>query len=484
MSKLGDVLHAEGVLDEQDIEWLHLLVGDWQLLSDLAFADLVLWIRDRDGGFLAVAQCRPSTAATVFLTDQVGRRVAAGEEEPLERAWATRERVRPTEPRWQDGRPLRQEAIPVVRAGRPLGVIIRHTDAHTARIPSRLELTYLRCAHDLFTMVAAGDYPDVSAPTGPRRGAPRVGDGLIRLDFAGVVIFASPNAQSVYHRLGLVGELEGNVLADLTTALLTDRRTVDESLPLIVAGRAPWRTDVESNGVSVSLRAIPLRLKAERIGALVLCRDVSELRRRERELMSKDATIREVHHRVKNNLQTVAALLRLQARRISSPEGRDALAEAMRRVSAIALVHETLAQSIDQSVELDQIVDRALGLAADVSSATGHVRTRREGSFGKLDADRATPLMLVLNELVTNAVEHGLAGRAGTVTVTADRDDERLLVRISDDGRGIPPTGGGPGSGLGTQIVTTLTEGELGGTIKWLPGEESGTVVELTVPLA
>lgn len=483
MSKLGDVLHAEGTLDEQDIEWLHLLVGDWQLLSDLAFADLVLWVRGHDGGFLAVAQCRPSTAATVFLTDQVGRRVRADPDDVLARAWATRERIRPTEPRWEDGRPLRQEAIPVVRAGRPVGVIIRHTDAHTARIPSRLELTYLRCAHDLFTMVAAGDYPDVSAPTGPRRGAPRVGDGMIRLDFAGIVIFASPNAQSVYHRLGLVGELEGNALADLTTALVDTRRTSDESLPLVAAGRAPWRTDVESNGVSVSLRAIPLRLKGERIGALVLCRDVSELRRRERELMSKDATIREVHHRVKNNLQTVAALLRLQARRISSPEGRAALGEAMRRVSAIALVHETLAQSIDQTVELDTIVDRALGLAADVSAATGHVRTRRVGTFGKLDADRATPLMLVLNELVTNAVEHGLDGRPGTVTVEADRTDDRLLVRVIDDGRGLPEGSKGPGSGLGTQIVETLTAGELGGTITWSPGETCGTVVELTVPL-
>src|SRR5690606_14263037 len=146
-------------------------------------------------------------------------------------------------------------------------------------------------------------------------------------------------------------------LAEVTTDLLEESSPMDESLPLVVMGRAPWRTELEARGVCLSLRAVPLTETGQRIGAVLLCRDVSELRRRERELITKDATIREIHHRVKNNLQTVAALLRLQSRRMTSPEARDALDEAMRRVTTIALVHETLSQTLDETVDFDTLVD-------------------------------------------------------------------------------------------------------------------------------
>ena len=113
--------------------------------------------------------------------------------------------------------------------------------------------------------------------------------------------------------MGFVGELEGESLAEVTTGLLTGKLIVDESLPLVVTGRAPWRTDIEARGVTVTLRAIPVRHRGERVGAIVLVRDVSEVRHQEQELITKDATIREIHHRVKNNLQTVASLLRIQS---------------------------------------------------------------------------------------------------------------------------------------------------------------------------
>ncbi len=127
-----------------------------------------------------------------------------------------------------------------------------------------------------------------------------------------------------------------------------------------IDGGQPASIEVEGGGATILFRALPLRPRGETLGALLLMQDVTELRRRDRQIMSKDATIREIHHRVKNNLQTVAALLRLQARRVSVPEARAALEESMRRVQSIALVHETLSVSIDESVDFDEIVDRLL----------------------------------------------------------------------------------------------------------------------------
>lgn len=308
-----------------------------------------------------------------------------------------------------------------------------------------------------------------------------MGDGLIRLSMDGVVEYASPNGVSAFRRLGEVGTLAGRPLMDITTTLMRDRHPVDESMSMVVTGRMPWRTEIEARGVSLSLRSIPLRNKKGRYGALVLCRDVSELRRRELELVSKDATIREIHHRVKNNLQTVAALLRLQSRRMKSDEGRLGLEEAMRRVATIALVHETLSQGLAQKVDFDELIGRQFRLSAEMASAEQEIKTERGGQFGELPSDFATPLALVINELVTNAVEHGLSGRAGTVRLTAERrvemEAEVLDVTVSDNGVGIDSKT--TREGLGQQIVQTLVSSELRGTISWNARDGGGTEVRL-----
>ncbi|HEX4471294.1 MAG TPA: histidine kinase N-terminal domain-containing protein, partial [Nocardioides sp.] len=312
---MSDLITEDVDLAPVDAEWLHLLVGDWQVVSDLAFADLVLWVPTRDGSFVAIGQCRPSTGATVHYDDVVGSRPPEGQLPQLARALAEVTIHRAREPRWLGAYAVREEAIPVVHEGRAIAVVARQTNLGSGRTPSRLELNYVEAADDLVAMMARGEYPNPGAPTGQRRGAPRVGDGLLRLNSEGEVLYASPNALSCFHRLGVIGPLVGRALIEITTDLIEhqDKSTVDESMPLVVTGRAPWRTEIEARGVSLSVRALPLTEHGQRIGAVLLCRDVTELRRRERDLLTKDATIREIHHRVKNNLQTVAALLRLQA---------------------------------------------------------------------------------------------------------------------------------------------------------------------------
>jgi two-component sensor histidine kinase len=296
-----------------------------------------------------------------------------------------------------------------------------------------------------------------------------------------MVTFASPNGLSAFNRMGFAGELEGESLAEVTTGLLAGKLVIDESLPLVVTGRAPWRTDIEARGVTVSLRAIPLRDRGERVGAIVLCRDVTELRHQERELITKDATIREIHHRVKNNLQTVASLLRIQARRTRTDVAREALTQAMRRVQSIAVVHDTLSEGLSQNVDFDTVFDRVLMLIAEVASSHNTtVRPTMTGSFGALPSEYATPLALALTELVTNAVEHGLDGRDGEVEIVADRRAEELTVKVRDNGVGLPE--GKVGSGLGTQIVRTLIQGELGGTIDWHTLVGNGTEVTIEIP--
>ena len=492
MSTLSELVSAQRRSSLADIEYLHLLVGDWQLLADLAFADIVLWVPTQHESFVAVAHARPSSSATLFYRDFVGQKIKPEWRKQVTDAFHSSLIIDSAAPDWYEETPTRVRAVPVLRrlsatgpdtTEHPIAIITRHTNLSEARTPSRQELTFNECANDLFAMIAGGDFPDLGAPTGPRRGAPRASDGLLRLDVDGMVTFASPNGLSAFNRIGFAGELEGESLAEVTTGLLTGVLVVDESLPLVVTGRAPWRTDIEARGVSVSLRAIPIRDRGERVGAVVLCRDVTELRHQEQELITKDATIREIHHRVKNNLQTVASLLRIQARRTHSEEARESLNQAMRRVAAIAVVHDTLSEGLSQSVDFDAVFDRVLRLIAEVASTHNtKVHPKSTGSFGVLPSEYATPLALALTELVTNAVEHGLAGREGEVEILAGRVNDILSVKVRDNGVGLGE--GKVGSGLGTQIVRTLIQGELGGTIDWHTMVGSGTEVTIDIPLS
>ncbi len=486
MPSLNDVAQRHTELTEGDLERLHLLLADWQLLADLAFSDLVLWLPTWNGsGYVAGAQMRPTTGATVFGDDLVGTFLPKGRRPLLDEAL-------------ESGRVVRSrtelalapaEAMPVPGAdGRVVAVVARHVDPATTRTTGRLEAAYLEVAEQLALMVAEGSWPFPGGIEG-LDSSPRAGDGLVRLDTDGMVTYASPNALSAYRRLGLAADLVGSRLDTVTRQLVPRRGPVDEDLAAVAGGRTARGVEVEGKGTTVQLRAIPLLSAGRRVGAVVLARDVTEIRRRERELLTKDATIREIHHRVKNNLQTVAALLRLQARRLTVPEARSALEEAVRRVGAIALVHELLSTAPDESVPFDEVADRVLLMVAELSShgdpAHEVVRPVRAGSFGDVRAEVATPLAVVLSELVQNAVEHGLERRPGLLEVRAGRLGDHLRVEVLDDGRGLPPGFDlADSQRLGLQIVRTLVEGELGGTLVLDARDGGGTRAVVDIPLA
>src|SRR6202012_2628537 len=307
-----------------------------------------------------------------------------------------------------------------------------------------------------------------------------------RPDTAGRVTFVSPNAQSAYRRLGLAADLIGAELGAAPAHGPAGGKPVDEGLMPVARGRVPRETEIDVNGTVVQLRSIPLVVGGQRTGALVLVRDVTELRRRERELLTKEATIREIHHRVKNNLQTVAALLRLQERRLSAPEARAALQEAVRRVGSIAIVHETLSHAPEEIVDFDDIADRVAMMAGEVSSPEVRITPKITGQFGMLPATVATPLAMVLTELLQNAF--GSTARsvadAGIIEVVAARAPELLTVTVTDSGAGLPPGFDLENTtSLGLQIVRTLVEGELGGQISLRPRDGGGTIALVDLPV-
>lgn len=489
MPSLAELARSNTDLSPAGVDHLQRLVAGWGLLADLCFADLLLFAPTTGEGqrFIVLGQVRPTTSQTVYRADWIGTTVDAEERPLVARAWRLGEIIEGESTIAALKEQVRVLCIPVRCRGEVIGVMTRESAPSFGRQPGELERTYVDVFNRFARMIAAGDFPfaaqDVEAGE-----APRVGDGVILLDETQRVEYTSPNGVSALHRIGVHANAEGLRLSELGID--------DTMVRTAFSVAAPVTEEIERGGdVTVLMRCIPLIDHGHVTGAVLLTRDISDLRRRDRLLVSKDASIREIHHRVKNNLQTISSLLRLHGRRMSQPEAKAAIEDSVRRIRTIALVHETLSREAGDDVAFVEIVRPLVRMVEEgMLSPDRPVRFVVEGDAGILPAAVATPLSVVLNELLQNAIDHAyppsvdLAAEPGLVELRFDNDGERLRVRVSDDGVGVPDDFElADANGLGLSIVRALVCSELVGTISLCrgegPAERPGTCIELEVPV-
>jgi two-component sensor histidine kinase len=482
MAALAELARSIG-LETPAIAHLQRLTATWGLLSDLSFSDLLLYAPKTPGDistFTILGQVRPTTSQTLYLDDEVGRDVPAEDVPLVARAWQLGEIIDGEASVQARGEIATVQCIPVRWKEAMIAVMVRAAAPLVGRRPGELERVYVEMFDGFARMITVGDFPFGAEETEVDE-APRVGDGVARLDASARVDFASPNFVSALHRMGIHGNTQGARLGELG---------FDESpVRAAFAIGLPITQEIERRDVIVLLRCIPFIQNASVRGAVVLLRDVSDLRRRDRLLVSKDATIREIHHRVKNNLQTISSLLRLHGRRLESPEARAALEESVRRIRSIALVHETLSAGASQEVDFGDIVRQLVRMVGEgIVSDDRPVRLVVEGDPGEVRAEVATPLAVVLTELLQNALEHGFPGdrfverdEPAKVVVSLANDGTQLLVRVADNGVGLPRDFTLDGATLGLTIVRALVTTDLDGVIAM--DSDGGTVVEVRVPV-
>ena len=429
-----------------------------------------------DADLLVTAHSRPITSLTVHPDDLLGRPVTP-DERPLG-ALALRTGIStnggaylPNQRRW-----VQSLAVPVNYRNRTIAVLLREFPAASDRVWGRLENTYFALFRRLAGMIADGAYP-YEVPPGDHDHPPRVGDGLILLDAWQRVEYLTPNAHSALRRLGINGDPTGRRLAHVGIE--------PRALQLTVTSALPHTEEIERNGHNVVVRCLPLVQEETLTGVLVLVRDITELRRADRLLITKDAALAEVHHRVKNNLQTVSSLLSLQSRWLEAPEAKAALAESARRIRLIAAVHEILSGPDGNSTSFESVVASLSSLLREsLAQPDAPISIKVQGVVGPLPSEVMTTMVIVLNELVQNAVDHGFAGAGhnggNQIVVRIGRDDSGLRLSVTDNGTGAPD--GRVEEGLGLTLVRTLVEHDLGGNLVHRSAP-NGTTVELTAPL-
>ena len=492
MATLAELATQRTSLDEPVVDHLLRLTASWSLLADLSFSDLLLLTRvdeptnRAEQDFVVLGQMRPNNRSTMVNDDLVGttQRLDAW---PLVRlAFENGTRIigevqvaaiDDVVPVW---------CVPVRFDGRVVAVMVRLQGP--LRGPASLyEQAYLSIFERLCTMVADSSFPfREEGVAGP--GLPRVGDGIILIDGDGRVEFATPNAANAMHRMGIYASTEGHTFRELGMRVRVVERSLEYAIPAM--------EEIDRGlDVAILFHCVPLLEHGLVTGVLTLLRDVSDLRQLNRLVLNKEAAVREVHHRVKNNLQTISSLLRLQARRSDEPETRLALGEAERRVRSIAVVHEVLSREPGEEVVFDEIVRSLVLLVEDTVLALHPVEIVVNGELGVLSTDLATPLAVALAELLTNAVEHAFTEfggnenqHVGVVTLNLYRENDNAIAEIRDNGRGLGddfslevPTS------LGLSIVRDLIRAQLHGTIEMSNAsyaDGGGTFVRVAVPMS
>jgi two-component sensor histidine kinase len=483
-------------LSERDQDQLAEIAIDMPLVADLSRSDLVLYVQCGEEVATVVAHARPHSIMPVYSDSLVGRQVKAEDEEAVFSALRRGFQARGSRRLIVGGAPVIQHVWAVLgEEGKVIAALdVEATMVADVRQKSRSRV-FQRAVVALQRMLISGELQ------GTEYLSPfREHDGILVVDSQHVIQYASGIATELYRRLGYQDSLVGRHLGSLETgdqamfgrvteALRCFEQEFEEQPYLRADHRLIWiRKALPLTTYSVGRpwwkpwQWFPRR----QASVLITIHDATEERQSERERKIQAAMVQEMHHRVKNNLQTVAALLRMQARRCSDEEARTALKDSVGRILSIAVVHEYLSRTERQAINIRDIGQRIIQeIEQGVLGPDKQIRLALVANNNLyLPARQATACALVINELLQNAVEHGFRNRSrGKIEAwLQDHGDEIELV-VADDGQGLPADFDVEQTGsLGLQIVRTLVQDDLRGEFAMGEAEAGGARVAIRFP--
>ncbi|TGE35049.1 sensor histidine kinase [Desulfosporosinus fructosivorans] len=281
-------------------------------------------------------------------------------------------------------------------------------------------------------------------------------DGFLIINLQAEIECTNYTADSILFRLGF----QDLSFSELGRALGFSR----EDIAKYITQPAFLALNLSIQQFDIILIVNPLFAGDKFVGALVVLSDISSVKRIEKELMEKHTVIKEIHHRVKNNLQTIISLLRLQMRRTNSKVVEKILNRSINRILSIALIHEALSKQNFEVVNIKQtsynILQTILSNMVDPSqNITGEI----SGTEVFLPATVASNVSLCITELIQNAVEHAFIARSeGSIRVAVGREQDEVFITVEDNGIGISAKAQNGGQ-LGTQIVDSIIQRKLKG---------------------
>ncbi len=475
---------------EEDEEVLRKVIAGLNFIADLTKADaFVYYPLSAVDAAVVLAHAKPRSISPLYQEDLAGRRVYRAERPLVFRAlkrpgyWRTQGELLGSDA------PVIEETFSIIeRSGRVIGALSFESNLLEYERRRRRSQVFQIALHYLHQMARRGllDKTRTFYPVTEQ-------DGILVVDDQKVIRYVSGVAANLYRKLGILRDLREASISRLPDS---DRQMLEAAL-----GEGEFCQEEEKlDGDIIWIkRALPIYEPPSRLreffipllgdppmplaGAMLIIHDATEERRKEQELRVKTAIIKEIHHRIKNNLQTVAALLRLQARRISHEEARAALIESINRILSIAVIHEFLSEHDSGLINLKDLCRKIMEQAREgMLTPEKRISMELKGPDILLPSEQATACALIVNELIQNALEHGYRDRTtGRITVTVEDFENRVKITVHDDGRGLPPDFDPfQTESLGLRIVRTLAEEELHGSFS-LEGVDGGGAIATVI---
>lgn len=482
-------------LTEESISFLRCVEQQMGIVADLSRADLLLYGRKSQSENIVLSHARPHSLAHVYMKSREGRVTTRDTRPEVMRTLITGKPKKAERSSIREGAPVVRQTLPIFYPP-PFSSSSTQTGHKTPKVIAALVIVtnlieyerhrlrspvFQRVLKKLQMMLLYGQLHGAEALSPFKEQ-----DGILFTDMDGIIRYASGIATNLYRRLGYKETLIGRPLSALETEdaeiwkeAMTNYRILEQEteeanriwirkvIPLVSYPAAHWHW----------LERFNIKAHERKYGIIITLHDETDIRRQDEELRVKNAMIQEVHHRVKNNLQTIAGLLRMQARRVKSEEARLVLDETLNRILSVAVIHEFLSNENSNIINIKEVSYRIIAqFEQGVLSPDKQIKLKLTGEMINLPARQATACSLIINELLQNAIEHGFEEKhSGTVELNlADKGDE-VMITVSDNGDGLPGDFHVDQSGsLGLQIVKILVEGDLRGKIQWENAAHNG----------
>lgn len=469
------------------LEFLTLVEQQMGIVADLSRADILLYGMKSQDEVVILSHAQPHSLAHVYSKSREGRIVSINHRPEVRQTFITGKRQKEQRTFISEGAPVVRKAFPIHfpprcsllpncpeqrmwpgEESRVIGTLIVATNLIEHERHRLRSDIYRRVLNKLQAMLLCAQLVGAEKLTSFDEQ-----DGIIYADADGIIRYASGIAANLYRRVGYKETLVGRHLKELDTEDEALRRQV-------LADNGCLEDETEENDRYWTRKAIPVvsypsflsrffsdSLRPKPAGVLILLHDDTEIRRQDQEIRVKNAMIQEVHHRVKNNLQTIAGLLRMRARRVKTKEARLVLDEALNRILSVAVIHEFLSSDSSNIINIKEISNRIVNQLRGVLGPERNIQLDVIGDSIHLPSRQATACALIINELIQNALDHGFEQKqTGLIQVDLEDNGDEVIIRVADDGDGVPDSFQmDQADSLGLHIVKILVEGDLHGQI-------------------
>jgi two-component sensor histidine kinase len=473
MASILELCKSHTILNEEEAQTIKEMADQLQLIADVSESDVFIDcpLADKSSA-LVVAEAHPSSAPSLYKSSVVGQYAYAQNEPAVMFCLLSGQSVIGSRGISQEQIAIQQNVVPIrAKSGNVIGVLIMEKDI-SEKIEQEKNVTRLieTTEHLSETLLS------VAMSQGSMQSL--MHEGIVLFDDQERVTYTNPRALEILKEIGHNDVINGCPIAQLFYGRLEGKH--------VIGNTGVIHLELQIGNVSFDLKAMSIYREQREVGGIILIRDISDIKEKEKQLMIKSAVIKEIHHRVKNNLQTVASLLRLQMRRTKLEEVERVYRDSINRINSIAIIHEMLSFEGLETIHFNDVVDRITkNIISSSSKPDQNINSQISGDELILQSDVATTLALVVNELVQNCVLHAFAERrSGNIEVSLQFNGTIICIRVTDNGIGIDAANlSDRKAHLGLKITETLVEENLSGVIH-ITSDERGTDVQITFPLS